>query len=66
MDRDNETREEAAKEGSRKCKRFLKLARGSERDLKLDVDAASHYTEKTLSDRRPPSTPNNMKVRRDL
>ncbi|XP_063987040.1 mitogen-activated protein kinase kinase kinase 4 isoform X3 [Diachasmimorpha longicaudata] len=53
-------KEEAAKEGSRKSKRSLKLARGSERDLKLDVEAAAHYAER--SERRSTPVPCNMKV----
>ncbi|XP_011302780.1 mitogen-activated protein kinase kinase kinase 4 isoform X2 [Fopius arisanus] len=53
-------KEEAAKEGSRKSKRSLKLARGNERDLKLDVEAAAHYAER--SERRSAPVPCNMKI----
>ncbi|KAG7211833.1 hypothetical protein KM043_011058 [Ampulex compressa] len=59
-DRENEAKEEVVKEGNRKCKRSLKLLRGNERDLKLDVDAASHYAEK--SDHFTVSTPNHIKI----
>ncbi|XP_048506193.1 mitogen-activated protein kinase kinase kinase 4 isoform X2 [Athalia rosae] len=45
-DRDKETEGEAIKEGSRRNKRNLKLLRGSERDLKLDVSAAVSYGER--------------------
>ncbi|XP_043290095.1 mitogen-activated protein kinase kinase kinase 4 isoform X2 [Venturia canescens] len=62
LDRDNENREEAAKDGGRKCKRILKLMRGSERDLKLDVEAASHYASEKSLEKRPATTPNNMKI----
>ncbi|XP_012283041.1 mitogen-activated protein kinase kinase kinase 4 isoform X2 [Orussus abietinus] len=55
-----EGKEEAAKDGSRKCKRSLKLLRGNERDLKLDVGAALSYVDK--DDHLQVSTPNNMKV----
>lgn len=58
--RENEAKEEVVKEGNRKSKRSLKLLRGNERDLKLDVEAALNYAEK--SERLMPYTPNNMKV----
>lgn len=51
---------EDVKEGSRKCKRSLKLLRGNERDLKLDVEAAYNYAGK--HENVAPSTPNQMKV----
>ncbi|XP_015588331.1 mitogen-activated protein kinase kinase kinase 4 isoform X2 [Cephus cinctus] len=59
-DRDNETREEAAKEGNRRSKRTLKLLRETERDLKLDVAAAVAYGER--AEPLPVTTPNNIKV----
>lgn len=59
-DRENEAKEEVVKEGNRKCKRSLKLLRGNERDLKLDVEAALNYAEK--SERLMAYTPNNMKI----
>ncbi|KAF7988197.1 hypothetical protein HCN44_007691 [Aphidius gifuensis] len=46
-DRQQEIKDAAAREGSRQCKRILKLNRGSERDLKLDVEAASQYASQT-------------------
>ncbi|KAL2737822.1 mitogen-activated protein kinase kinase kinase 4 isoform X2 [Vespula squamosa] len=58
--RENEAKEEVVKEGNRKSKRSLKLLRGNERDLKLDVEAALNYTEK--SERLMQYTPNNMKI----
>ncbi|KAI4498829.1 hypothetical protein M0802_006004 [Mischocyttarus mexicanus] len=58
--RENEAKEEVVKEGNRKCKRSLKLLRGNERDLKLDVEAALNYAEK--SECLVPYTPNNMKI----
>lgn len=58
-DRENETQEDV-KEGSRKCKRSLKLLRGNERDLKLDMEAAHNYTEK--HEHMAVSTPNQIKV----
>ncbi|XP_043681622.1 mitogen-activated protein kinase kinase kinase 4 [Vespula pensylvanica] len=58
--RENEAKEEVVKEGNRKSKRSLKLLRGNERDLKLDVEAALNYAEK--SERLMPYTPNNMKI----
>jgi len=54
---------EDTKEGSRKCKRSLKLLRGNERDLKLDVEAAYNYAEKHNGDMATVSTPNQIKVR---
>lgn len=63
-DRENETKEDA-KEGSRKCKRFLKLLRGNERDLKLDVEAAYNYAEKHNGDMATVLTPNQIKVRQN-
>lgn len=44
-DREKKSKEEAIKEGSRKCKRSLKLTRGVERDLKLDVETAREYSQ---------------------
>ncbi|XP_047366755.1 mitogen-activated protein kinase kinase kinase 4 isoform X2 [Vespa velutina] len=55
--RENEAKEEIV---NRKSKRSLKLLRGNERDLKLDVEAALNYAEK--SERLMPYTPNNMKI----
>ncbi|TGZ50963.1 Mitogen-activated protein kinase kinase kinase 4 [Temnothorax longispinosus] len=60
-DNEDETKEDA-KEGSRKCKRSLKLLRGNERDLKLDVEAAHNYAERYTGDVAV-STPNQIKVR---
>ncbi|KAL6427708.1 hypothetical protein ACFW04_008865 [Cataglyphis niger] len=60
-DRENETKEDA-KEGSRKCKRILKLLRGNERDLKLDVEAAYNYAEKHNGDMATVLTPNQIKI----
>ena len=60
--RDNETREELAKEGFRKTKRCFKLLRGLEKDLKLDVENPGSYTQIERNDMPLPSTPNNMKV----
>ncbi|XP_029172892.1 mitogen-activated protein kinase kinase kinase 4 isoform X2 [Nylanderia fulva] len=60
-DYENEAKEDA-KEGSRKSKRSLKLLRGNERDLKLDVEAAFNYAEKHSSDMATVSTPNQIKV----
>ncbi|KAL6259477.1 hypothetical protein P5V15_009396 [Pogonomyrmex californicus] len=59
-DCEDETKEDV-KEGSRKCKRSLKLLRGNERDLKLDVEAAYNYAEKHAGDMAV-STPNQIKV----
>ncbi|XP_067207497.1 mitogen-activated protein kinase kinase kinase 4 isoform X3 [Linepithema humile] len=59
-DRENEVKEEP-KDGSRKCKRSLKLLRGNERDLKLDVEAAFNYAEKHNNDMTV-STPNQIKI----
>ncbi|KAM0725576.1 Mitogen-activated protein kinase kinase kinase 4 [Formica fusca] len=60
-DRENEAKEDA-KEGSRKCKRILKLLRGNERDLKLDVEAAYNYAEKHNGDMATVLTPNQIKI----
>lgn len=62
-DRENEAKEDV-KEGSRKCKRNLKLLRGNERDLKLDVEAASAYNYAEKHEHMAVSTPNQIKVRR--
>ncbi|XP_011688752.1 PREDICTED: mitogen-activated protein kinase kinase kinase 4 [Wasmannia auropunctata] len=59
-DYEDETKEDA-KEGSRKSKRSLKLLRGNERDLKLDVEAAHNYAERYTGDMAV-STPNQIKV----
>lgn len=58
-DCENEAKDDA-KEGSRKCKRSLKLLRGNERDLKLDVEAAYNYAEKR--EHMALLTPNQIKV----
>lgn len=58
-DCENETKEDA-KESGRKCKRSLKLLRGNERDLKLDIEIASY--EKCGGSMGIP-TPNQIKVR---
>ncbi|GAB1859206.1 Mitogen-activated protein kinase kinase kinase 4 [Camponotus japonicus] len=60
-DCENEAKEDT-KEGSRKCKRSLKLLRGNERDLKLDVEAAYNYAEKHNGDMATVSTPNQIKI----
>lgn len=60
-DNENEKCQEVTKDGNRKCKRSLKLLRGNERDLKLDLEAAYNYAEK--ADHYQASTPNHMKVR---
>lgn len=60
-DRENEAKDDA-KEGSRKCKRTLKLSRGNERDLKLDMEAVYNYAEK--HEHMAVSTPNQIKVRK--
>jgi len=57
-DCENETKEEV-KESDRKCKRSLKLLRGNERDLKLDIEIASY--EKCGENMAIP-TPNQIKV----
>lgn len=62
-DKADEDRENEAKDGSRKSKRSLKLLRGNERDLKLDVEAAHNYAEKHSGDVAAVSTPNQIKVR---
>lgn len=59
-DCEDEANQDIAKEGNRKCKRSLKVSRGNERDLKLDIDAAYNYAEKFDQ----ASTPNHMKVYR--
>ncbi|XP_011882090.1 PREDICTED: mitogen-activated protein kinase kinase kinase 4 isoform X2 [Vollenhovia emeryi] len=62
-DKDNEDEaKEDVKEGGRKCKRFLKLLRGNERDLKLDVEAAHSYAERFAGGDTAVSTPNQIKV----
>lgn len=61
-DYEDEAKEDV-KEGSRKCKRSLKLLRGNERDLKLDVEAAYNYAEKHSGDMATVLTPNQIKVR---
>lgn len=63
-DGENEVNLDTSKDGNRKCKRSLKLLRGNERDLKLDIEAAYNYAEK--SDHYQVSTPNHMKVSRSL
>lgn len=60
-DRENETKDDTKEGGSRKSKRILKLLRGNERDLKLDVEAAYHYAEKHSGDMAL-MTPNQIKV----
>lgn len=56
--RENEAKEEIV---NRRSKRSLKLLRGNERDLKLDVEAALNYAER--SERSMMCyTPKNMKV----
>jgi len=60
-DCENEAKEDV-KEG-RKSKRSLKLLRGNERDLKLDMEAAHNYAaERYTGD--VASTPNQIKVRK--
>ncbi|XP_076636939.1 mitogen-activated protein kinase kinase kinase 4 [Colletes latitarsis] len=59
-DCENETNQDMTKEENRKCKRSLKLLRGNERDLKLDMEAAYNYAER--SDHYQSSTPNHMKI----
>lgn len=55
-DRDKESDGEAVKEGTRRnYKRNLKLLRGSERDLKLDLSAAISYGER--AEKPPVKTP---------
>ncbi|XP_043474210.1 mitogen-activated protein kinase kinase kinase 4 [Leptopilina heterotoma] len=56
--RDNETKRELAKEGCRKVKRCLKLLRGFDKDLKLDIAAA----QLDRNDEAMPPTPNNIKI----
>ncbi|XP_076242633.1 mitogen-activated protein kinase kinase kinase 4 [Calliopsis andreniformis] len=59
-DYENEKCQEVTKDENRKCKRSLKLLRGNERDLKLDLEAAHQYAER--SDYYQASTPNHMKI----
>ncbi|XP_078047045.1 mitogen-activated protein kinase kinase kinase 4 isoform X1 [Augochlora pura] len=59
-DYEDEVNLDVTKDGSRKCKRSLKLLRGNERDLKLDMEAAFNYAEK--SDHYQVSTPNHIKI----
>ncbi|XP_017881304.1 mitogen-activated protein kinase kinase kinase 4 [Ceratina calcarata] len=54
----NDVNDEIVKD--RKSKRSLKVLRGSERDLKLDMDAAYSYAEKF--DHCQATTPNHMKI----
>ncbi|XP_014469834.1 PREDICTED: mitogen-activated protein kinase kinase kinase 4 isoform X2 [Dinoponera quadriceps] len=58
-DCENEAKDDA-KESNRKYKRSLKLLRGNERDLKLDVEAAYNYAEK--HEHMAVSTPNQIKI----
>ncbi|KAG5320092.1 M3K4 kinase, partial [Pseudoatta argentina] len=58
-DYEDETKDDV-KEG-RKSKRSLKLLRGNERDLKLDVEAAHNYAERYTGEIAV-STPNQIKV----
>ncbi|XP_018398321.1 PREDICTED: mitogen-activated protein kinase kinase kinase 4 [Cyphomyrmex costatus] len=58
-DYEDETKEDV-KEG-RQSKKSLKLLRGNERDLKLDVEAAHNYAERYSGDIAV-STPNQIKV----
>jgi len=60
-DYEDETKEDV-KEG-RKNKRSLKLLRGNERDLKLDVEAAHNYAERYTGEIAV-STPNQIKVQK--
>jgi len=60
-DYEDETKEDV-KEG-RKSKRSLKLLRGNERDLKLDVEAAHNYADR-YSGEIAVSTPNQIKVQK--
>ncbi|CAL7935979.1 unnamed protein product [Xylocopa violacea] len=59
-DCEDEANQDIVKEGSRKSKRSLKVLRGSERDLKLDMEAAYSYAEKF--EHYKVSTPNHMKI----
>ncbi|XP_015440296.1 PREDICTED: mitogen-activated protein kinase kinase kinase 4, partial [Dufourea novaeangliae] len=59
-DSENDGNLDTTKDGNRKCKRSLKLLRGNERDLKLDVEAAYNYAEKC--DHYQASTPNHIKI----
>lgn len=63
-DYEDETKEDV-KEGNRKSKRSLKLLRGNERDLKLDVEAAHNYAERYTGEMAV-STPNQIKVRESI
>lgn len=59
--RENENNKDLVKEGCRKTKRCLKLLRGFDKDLKLDIAAAGSYAQ--LERNEPmPATPNNIKV----
>ncbi|KAL0100391.1 hypothetical protein PUN28_019625 [Cardiocondyla obscurior] len=60
---DKDYEDEAKEDGKegRQCKRSLKLLRGNERDLKLDVEAAHNYAERFTGDIAV-STPNQIKV----
>jgi len=60
-DYEDETKEDV-KEG-RKSKRSLKLLRGNERDLKLDVEAAHNYAGISIGEIAV-STPNQIKVQK--
>ena len=60
--RENENNKELIKEGCRKTKRCLKLIRGFDKDLKLDIAAAGTYAQFERNDQPMPSTPNNIKV----
>ncbi|XP_053977500.1 mitogen-activated protein kinase kinase kinase 4 [Hylaeus volcanicus] len=59
-DCENEFNQDITKEENRKCKRSLKLLRGNERDLKLDMEVAYNYADR--SDHYKASTPNHMKI----
>lgn len=59
-DYENEANRDITKEGNRKYKRSLKMLRGNERDLKLDIEAAYNYMEKFNPCEA--STPNHIKV----
>ncbi|XP_006619036.1 mitogen-activated protein kinase kinase kinase 4 [Apis dorsata] len=59
-DYENEANRDITKEGNRKYKRSLKMLRGNERDLKLDIEAAYNYMEKFNPCEA--STPNHIKI----
>lgn len=59
-DYENEANRDITKEGNKKYKRSLKMLRGNERDLKLDIEAAYNYMEKFNP--CEVSTPNHIKV----